>query len=128
MALWHHPESDSYFIAEPGEWQNGADGALCNDVSDMPEHIKAAKAMGVIMENAPDLRTETRRDNRQAGLQAMGEYLEPILHRALRDATRTCLTCDHFSEARENCNKYGGRPPARVIAFGCSGYEDDIPF
>lgn len=34
MRLYYHPESDSLFLAEPGDWQQEADGALSEDVSD----------------------------------------------------------------------------------------------
>lgn len=37
MRLFYHPESDSLFLEEPGDWQNTADGALSHDVSDEPE-------------------------------------------------------------------------------------------
>lgn len=39
----------------------------------------------------------------------------------------SCLSCGFFVEKTENCNKFGGRPPARVIAFSCPAYEF-IPF
>ncbi len=46
--------------------------------------------------------------------------------------TKSCLTCGYFNEQAEVCKKYGNqRPPARVIAFACEGYDDinnDIPF
>lgn len=45
---------------------------------------------------------------------------------------RSCISCDHFVEAKEACKISDmQRPPARVIAFGCPKYEcldDDIPF
>lgn len=43
---------------------------------------------------------------------------------------RSCLNCAAFNEASEQCRKFGGRPPARVIAYSCAAYEDtgDIPF
>ena len=49
---------------------------------------------------------------------------------AVVDGRRTCLTCLHFKEHEgESCALAGQRPPARVIAFGCSAHmEDDIPF
>jgi hypothetical protein len=41
----------------------------------------------------------------------------------------TCLTCFHFAEDTEQCNKFKVRPPAKVIANGCPDYDDkDIPF
>jgi len=51
----------------------------------------------------------------------------------LRDALaatyvqRSCLPCDHFDEASEQCRLVNKRPPARVIAYGCEQF-DYIPF
>lgn len=41
---------------------------------------------------------------------------------------RSCLTCDRFDEAREVCRLAGARPPARVIAIGCTSYFPVPPF
>jgi hypothetical protein len=43
---------------------------------------------------------------------------------------RSCLTCEHFDEATELCllNGANQRPPARVIAMGCSAYFELPPF
>lgn len=54
---------------------------------------------------------------------------------------QTCLTCINFSEhakrmspnyvqPEEFCNRFNGRPPARIIAYGCPSYthNDEIPF
>lgn len=44
---------------------------------------------------------------------------------------KTCLNCIRFIENTEICALYSQRPPARVIAFGCSSYSDstdEIPF
>lgn len=46
----------------------------------------------------------------------------------LETLTKTCLTCEHFTEKTELCGLVNKRPPARVIAFGCEQYEDQIPF
>lgn len=42
--------------------------------------------------------------------------------------TKCCITCDTFNEKEEICTKYNMKPPARVIAFGCPEYVNDIPF
>lgn len=42
MRLFYHPESGSYFLEQPGDWQDGGDGALCMDVSDEEEHRSRA--------------------------------------------------------------------------------------
>lgn len=44
---------------------------------------------------------------------------------------KSCITCDHFNEQKEECGKVGKRPPARIIAFGCEMFDnidDEIPF
>lgn len=41
---------------------------------------------------------------------------------------RSCLTCDHFTEATEICGLAQGRPPARIIAMGCEKYLQVPPF
>lgn len=47
------------------------------------------------------------------------------------DLMRTCLSCLHWNEQAEVCKKYNNsRPPAKIIANGCGGYNDayEIPF
>lgn len=57
------------------------------------------------------------------------------------DCLKSCLTCINFSEHEKRlspnyvqppewCNRFNGRPPARIIAYGCSSYthNDEIPF
>lgn len=41
----------------------------------------------------------------------------------------SCVTCNHFADD-ETCKLTDPpmRPPAKVIAFGCPSYDDDIPF
>lgn len=39
-----------------------------------------------------------------------------------------CLTCEHFDEPAETCTLYQQRPPARVIAYGCPSWQDEMPF
>lgn len=41
---------------------------------------------------------------------------------------RTCVSCEHFDDAKEECGLNRMRPPARIIAFGCECYEQRIPF
>lgn len=42
----------------------------------------------------------------------------------------SCISCEYFHEKSEICKKYHQKPPARIIAFGCSSYSDidQIPF
>jgi hypothetical protein len=41
---------------------------------------------------------------------------------------RCCLNCLQFNEKTETCALAKARPPARVIAYGCPKWEEDIPF
>lgn len=42
MRLFWHPESEAYFLEQPGDWQNTADGGLCEDVSEIEHHRRLA--------------------------------------------------------------------------------------
>jgi hypothetical protein len=44
--------------------------------------------------------------------------------------TPSCISCVHFIEQQETCRLYNGRPPARVIAYGCESYNDvlEVPY
>lgn len=45
--------------------------------------------------------------------------------------TESCVNCVNFDEPKELCRKFQQRPPARIIAYGCTDYEDvetTIPF
>lgn len=63
-----------------------------------------------------------------------GRYdLENAIKLALRDIKcpyQSCLVCLNFNEEYEICKKYNAKPPARVIAYACSEFEDinEIPF
>ena len=50
--------------------------------------------------------------------------------RAMREgALRSCLNCEQFNKITEGCAIAGDqRPPATVIALGCSEWIFDIPF
>ncbi len=58
----------------------------------------------------------------------LGTWLKANFERV--DLMRSCLTCHNFHEASETCVKFRAKPPARVIANGCDGYNDshDVPF
>lgn len=66
--------------------------------------------------------------NRDKDVAKIAAQLAGQLAPVIEDATRSCLTCCHFSESDEICLLAKQRPPARVIAYGCEQYEDDIPF
>ena len=44
------------------------------------------------------------------------------------DPFANCLNCLNFDEKKEICNLCNQRPPARVIAYGCPQWVDEIPF
>lgn len=43
---------------------------------------------------------------------------------------QSCINCKNFNEPDELCILFKARPPAKVIVFGCSSYDDigDVPF
>jgi len=50
---------------------------------------------------------------------------------ALEDTRRMlhcCPNCWHWIEANEECELAHARPPAKVIAFGCEKFSEQIPF
>ncbi len=56
--------------------------------------------------------------------------LKSLIERPYDHIFQTCLSCDHWNEEKEICNKYNIRPPAPIIVFACPDYCDDnhIPF
>lgn len=40
----------------------------------------------------------------------------------------SCLGCEWWDEKGETCTQFKRRPPAKVIAVGCQGYQPSIPF
>lgn len=70
---------------------------------------------------------------REAVTNKLRETLRTAVAQVLADdiLTSSCISCVHFKEKQgEICNLYKMRPPAKVIAFGCPSYMDnlDIPF
>lgn len=64
-----------------------------------------------------------------ANSEAIAMDLQRVIEDKLDRLKRTCLNCSHFDEPSEACRKYDNqRPPARIIALGCDGHEDEIPF
>jgi hypothetical protein len=61
-------------------------------------------------------------------IEALADIAKQSFANELTKVVRSCLNCDKFDEPNEICNKYGGRPPAKIIAFGCEGYEEKVPF
>lgn len=63
-------------------------------------------------------------------LQAVDSLAQGLAHAAAKNR-QCCLHCAFFDERQgEVCTraKPPARPPARIIAFGCPGFEGDIPF
>jgi len=68
-------------------------------------------------------------DDRVLAVSQIVTALTKSMKDELDRSTRTCLNCSHFDESNEACRKYDNqRPPARIIALGCDGHEDEIPF
>ena len=41
---------------------------------------------------------------------------------------QTCINCENWDKDKELCEKWGVRPPAKVIVNGCDDWFVDIPF
>ena len=78
------------------------------------------------MKIKPTLRSEAKAELAASASNAVYRVLEMIDNYPFQ----TCMRCDHFEEAKENCKLFNMRPPAKVIAFGCEKFTDDdwIPF
>lgn len=118
--LIHHPESDALFWDANFTFE-GMDGGLCNDVTNQQWALDRAKAEGIKM----DIRTKL---NREQMAKVVADLVQPAIIDAIVNATRTCITCDSWEPGKELCNRFQKRPPAKVIAFGCPAYENEIPF
>ena len=46
------------------------------------------------------------------------------------DVFPSCISCIHWNEQYEGCNKFQQKPPAKIIVNACPEYEDhqEIPF
>lgn len=67
--------------------------------------------------------------DRQSFISGVVSDLRKAVREELDRSTRTCINCLHFDEPAEVCRRYDNqRPPARIIATGCDGHEDEIPF
>lgn len=54
--------------------------------------------------------------------------LVDAMTRSVQNTMSTCVVCDNFNQGKELCQLNGLRPPARIIAFGCECFQNDIPF
>lgn len=71
--------------------------------------------------------------NRMVVVDEIARRLGQYLGNHLEEMTRCCVNCVHWRQGPperpiEQCGLANARPPARVIAFGCEKYEDEIPF
>ncbi len=71
--------------------------------------------------------------NRGEVIRGVAEYLDEKVRKALDDATRTCLNCEHFIEgppdrSGEKCGLNNLMPPPSIAARGCDNHMDKIPF
>ena len=74
------------------------------------------------------MNSEPPREELIGRLEVLSTELTKAFVGNIERALRTCVTCEHFDEAKEQCGLNGLRPPARIIAFGCECWEDRIPF
>jgi hypothetical protein len=61
-------------------------------------------------------------------VEELAKHMTDKFRVALELATRTCITCDNWQPKDEKCMLNGLHPPAKIIAFGCECYSDEIPF
>lgn len=64
----------------------------------------------------------------QRDLNYFAKEVAEHVRQELARACQSCLTCNHFVETTEKCMLNQLRPPAKIIAFGCECYEEEIPF
>lgn len=75
--------------------------------------------------------------NSNTDTQVLDQNIADAIHKCAKEigaavvnGRRTCIRCIHFQEGSEQCRLANSRPPARVIAYGCTAFveEEDIPF
>lgn len=74
------------------------------------------------------LKNELEKQELVKRIEAVGEVLTNATTRLVEQALKTCVVCDHWNQSKETCALNGLRPPARIIAFGCECFENEIPF
>lgn len=69
-------------------------------------------------------------DERAKQRQIILDKVMSAIYSALDERLKSCVNCVHWSPDYEKCNKFKARPPAHIIAFGCSEFFsiDEIPF
>lgn len=64
---------------------------------------------------------------RMKEIDAMAAQIANYMGNELRRIVPCCPNCLNWNNENETCTLASARPPARVIAFGCTRF-DDLPF
>ena len=76
---------------------------------------------------------------RLAGKYELQSKLAQLVQDTIKEVTpknmlfQSCIVCTHFGE-NEICKMFNVRPPAKIIVFGCSKFQEsdspdmDVPF
>ncbi len=78
---------------------------------------------------------------RLAGKYELQSKLAQLVQDTIKEVTpknmlfQSCIVCEHFeTDGSERCKMFNVRPPARIIVFGCSKFQEsdgpdcDVPF
>ncbi len=75
------------------------------------------------------IKNELEKEQLVKRLEAVSEALTAQTLNMVQQCLTTCIVCDHWNQGKEVCSLYNNqRPPAKVIAFGCPAFENEIPF
>jgi hypothetical protein len=128
--LVYHPESDSLFWDANFKFE-GADGALCDDVSETKWALDRAKAEGIVMSSSKNpYEDNTPNESQIKDRKAMERAIFKAVYDGIERAKRCCFNCASFKEAGIYCMIHKANPPPRIVCFGCDQYtpSDEIPF
>lgn len=80
------------------------------------------------MTTTPEIKPQLRDDAMMDMAHAVRNAVNAVAAKSA--LTKSCMNCTLFREDSELCMRFAQRPPARVIAYGCSEHEDvnEIPF
>lgn len=77
---------------------------------------------------------------RLAGKYELQSKLAQLVQDTIKEVTpknmlfQSCIVCEHFETEPERCKMFNVRPPARILVFGCSKFQEsdspdmDVPF
>lgn len=74
------------------------------------------------------MKQEAAKEQLVERIEAVSAQFAKGLVQVVENAAKTCVVCDHFDLPKEVCMLNKMRPPARIIAFGCECFENEIPF